>query len=172
MRNKVRLFDQIIAELFANIPASFRGYFVFASTFGTPLTWVGIHIGLVVAFVSDEANAWLATSIIVLLFLPFSGLLKHIIRRRRPQTIYAENMRIKSYSFPSSHAYNAALGGGHIAMLVLISSMPFAFGIAGTIILFSISVGVSRIYLGAHHPSDVLAGWILAVGILISLFSL
>jgi len=89
-------------------------------------------------------------------------LLKHYIHRTRPDTLYVSNMFFKSSSFPSGHAFGAAvLCGlfGYLAFKYLPGSwhvvMPILLG------LFAIAVGVSRVYLGAHYPTDVIAGWIL-----------
>jgi undecaprenyl-diphosphatase len=91
-------------------------------------------------------------------------LLKLYFRRDRPVTEYVAKMRFGTYSMPSGHAAGAAASFGLLAIIVcqtLISpwSYIFAVFVAATIFL----IGVSRIYLGAHYPSDVFVGWILGL---------
>lgn len=62
-----------------------------------------------------------------------------------------------SYSFPSSHATNM---GGSMTLLAL-AYPPWAWLCAVVAFL----VGLSRVYLGVHYPSDVLGGWILGIAI-------
>jgi membrane-associated phospholipid phosphatase len=65
------------------------------------------------------------------------------------------------YSFPSGHAtYSMAF----VLALVLLSwGSPrrwWAVGLGG---VFALLIGLSRMYLGVHYPSDILGGWLLAV---------
>ena len=62
-----------------------------------------------------------------------------------------------SYSFPSSHATNL---GGSMTLLAL-AYPPWAWLCA----LVAFLVGLSRVYLGVHYPSDVMSGWILGISI-------
>jgi len=90
--------------------------------------------------------------------------LKHYIHRTRPDTLYVSNMFFKSSSFPSGHAFGAAVLYGLLGYLAS-THLPGAWHIAVPILLgiFALLIGVSRVYLGAHYPTDVLAGWLLGV---------
>lgn len=90
------------------------------------------------------------------------GILKEFIHRSRPDTVYVTTMRFKSYSFPSAHAMGAILIYGLLAYLAY-QHLPSPWNITIPVLLsiFIVLVGLSRVYLGAHYPSDVVGGWLL-----------
>ena len=61
------------------------------------------------------------------------------------------------YSFPSGHAMESTALAVAIALLAWGTRWQWWAVTAGA--LFALGVGVSRVYLGVHYPSDVLAGW-------------
>ncbi|MGK2868195.1 MAG: phosphatase PAP2 family protein [Mycobacterium sp.] len=85
--------------------------------------------------------------------------IKAIVARPRPSTAMVEEM---SLSFPSGHALGTA--AAVTAMLFAVSPRlrgrwrPWCIGIG---VLIVVVVGVGRVVLNVHHPSDVLAGWAL-----------
>lgn len=81
---------------------------------------------------------------------------KHSFARDRP-SLWESISPHSSYSFPSGHAMASATFVGVVVLLtwhtrwrwpVLVLALPFAA-----------MVGYSRVYLGVHYPSDILAGW-------------
>lgn len=72
------------------------------------------------------------------------------------------------FSFPSGHAtYSMTF----VLALILINwdnpRRPWLIGLGG---LFALAIGVSRVYLGVHFPSDILGGWLLAIAWTIGLY--
>lgn len=62
-----------------------------------------------------------------------------------------------TYSFPSGHA----MGSMALAMAVIVLAWPTRWRWPALIggVFFVVMVGVSRLYLGVHYPSDIMAGW-------------
>jgi undecaprenyl-diphosphatase len=92
--------------------------------------------------------------------------LKETFQRTRP-SLFQEIATLHSYSFPSGHAMGSAAVYGALAVSVARSVPRWrkpAFAIASALILL---IGLSRIYLGVHWLTDVLAGW--AAGLAIAL---
>lgn len=87
-------------------------------------------------------------------------ILKEIFHRARPDL--HRLIEIGGYSFPSGHAMNAFSVYGILAFL-LWRHIPDRLG-RGMLIFFSIMmifmIGVSRIYLGVHYPSDIIGGYL------------
>jgi membrane-associated phospholipid phosphatase len=100
-------------------------------------------------------------------------LLKHLYGRGRP-SINPEIDAI-GYSFPSGHSMGSLIFYGFIAYLIVRSARkPFTkwitIFVAGFLV---VGIGFTRIYLGAHFPSDVLAGHLAgAIWLLITILAL
>lgn len=132
-----------------------------------PLRLLGIA-ATVAALVRRNVRA----ALVLLACAPLSGLVtlaaKAVVNRPRPSTMLVE---APSTSFPSGHALEttAAL----LALLAfLLPAMSRATGrVAAAVAALSLlSVGVARVALNVHYPSDVLAGW--SLGYLYFLFCL
>lgn len=88
------------------------------------------------------------------------ALAKWVFGRERP-TLVDHLVSVDSASFPSGHAANSAIIYLTIALLAIqVIPRPPAriFLLIATVILVT-AIGFSRVYLGVHWPSDVLAGW-------------
>jgi undecaprenyl-diphosphatase len=106
---------------------------------------------------------------IVLLLVSTAGsvvlttVLKGVFRRARPE-LFDSGYQASFYSFPSGHATVAV---GFYGMLTLIlayrlrGAARWAVAISG--ILVVLLIGFSRLYLGVHYPTDILAGYLSAL---------
>jgi undecaprenyl-diphosphatase len=110
-----------------------------------------------------HSAAWL------MLFAVFGGialndLLKLVFTRTRPDVV-TPAARVFTTSFPSGHAALSAITYLTIAALLAQSPSSFKMGFYFmTLAAFlTILIGISRIYLGVHYPTDVLAGWCIGI---------
>lgn len=162
MREFIRHFDTKITESVVQLPASFHGFFLLVTNLGHPI--VTMSIGAAIAVMSGiQSNVRLALSgAVVWVALGVGSLLKLLFNRSRPLTEYAANIWLDKLSFPSGHTTGATVAYGLLALLAW-QFLPQPWNYIATILLgiFVVLVGVSRIYLGAHFPSDVIAGWLL-----------
>jgi len=92
--------------------------------------------------------------------LILSSLLKYVVDRPRPELVPHGNI-IYTSSFPSGHSMMSAVVYLTLAALVvrLMEKRRLKAYALGVAIALTLMIGVSRIYLGVHWPSDVLAGW-------------
>jgi FMN phosphatase YigB (HAD superfamily) len=88
--------------------------------------------------------------------------LKQLFERARPPAEEAV-ISVGGYAFPSGHAMSSAT----FALAVAVIAWPtrWRWPAAGLAALFAFLMGASRIYLGVHWLTDVLAGWALAVAL-------
>ncbi|TDB70588.1 phosphatase PAP2 family protein [Micromonospora sp. KC723] len=96
-----------------------------------------------------------------------NALLKVLVGRHRPDLPEPVSDAV-GYAFPSGHAMNAALAAG----VLLVVFLPLArgrAGVRGAVWVAALALagvtGLSRVVLGVHWTSDVLAGWLLGAAV-------
>lgn len=94
----------------------------------------------------------------------FSVLLKQILHRRRPDNLDIRTLGVKSYSFPSGHAVGTVIFYGLFSYLDFKYLLnPLNYTVALLLWITIVMIGISRVYLRYHYPSDVVAGWLLGL---------
>ena len=138
-----------------------RRFFAIISRLGDGVFWYVLMGALIVADGLDglAASAHLALTGVVALSL--YKVLKRWTRRPRP---FASDVRIRAwvapldeFSFPSGHTLHAVA-----FTVVALAHYPM---LAGLLIPFAAAVAVSRVVLGLHYPSDVLAATVIGVSL-------
>lgn len=99
-------------------------------------------------------------------------IIKYIIRRPRPN--HLRLITQGGYSFPSGHSMISICVYGFLIYLIYreVRDKKLKIALITFFSLLIISIGLSRIYVGVHYPSDVLAGYLLASSLLIIIITL
>ena len=113
---------------------------------------------------------WKCESLLVTANLSLAGILivslKHLYQRPRPNILHL--VEEKGFSFPSGHSLAVTLLVGSL-MIILgqrVKNRALKYTLQILLGIYLLSVLVSRVYLGVHYPSDVLASLCLGLGIL------
>jgi undecaprenyl-diphosphatase len=89
--------------------------------------------------------------------------LKGVFQRARPE-LFDSGYQVSFYSFPSGHATVAVGFYGMLTVILAYRLRGFArwvVAISGTLVV--LLIGFSRLYLGVHYPTDILAGYLSAL---------
>lgn len=91
--------------------------------------------------------------------------LKYLVDRPRPTSYFAPGVNEITPSFPSGHALMSTVVYGGLVWLVFRRN-PIALLLAGICVVL---IGLSRLVLGVHYPSDVFTGWVIGMWVVVSL---
>lgn len=145
------------------LDALITGYTHIGGPIGMPILAVAVMVLLAV-----RRRSW--TPVILLPAAAFGSLLmtvagKDAIGRLRPPMDLAVPPYESSPSFPSGHSLNALVIAGIVAYLLVMRQhrkRTRALTIA-LAVLFAVTMGLSRVYLGHHWLTDVLVAWTLGI---------
>jgi undecaprenyl-diphosphatase len=126
---------------------------------GNASSWTIVGVGMLSTFTRTGVHLGLRLGVATGLATLLSQALKRSLTRARPDSAIAGFEALAAnpdtFSFPSGHTAAA------VSVAVAFADEPFALGPLTT--LLATGIGLSRVYLGAHYPLDVLVGGILGV---------
>jgi undecaprenyl-diphosphatase len=137
--------------------------------FAAVLTELGVYKGVFPAVIAISGilavtQRWRSLAFVLLTSLGEILLNRHaklLIHRPRPhlwETIYSVRT---DFAFPSGHAMSSMTLA--IILVVLTWQTRWRWVVLSLSSLFAIGVAWTRLYLGAHYPSDIIGGWMLAI---------
>ncbi|MGE2713196.1 phosphatase PAP2 family protein [Mycolicibacterium litorale] len=151
-------------------PAWVTGWDIYCTVLGpTVLRLLGVAV-IVAAIIRRQFRI----AVFLLLTVELCGLLlvltKAVVDRPRPATALVDAY---STSFPSGHALGVMVCVLAYLTLLLPLLPPAARGWAVAVgVVVIVTIGVGRVVLNVHHPSDVVAGWALGYAYFVACWSL
>lgn len=122
-------------------------------------------VGVMAALYLAILRQWASVALVVVTLVGGSVLgdaAKALFDRPRPDLV-AHLVDVRSPSFPSGHATYAAVAWLTFGALLARTQRrrTLRLYVLGCAVFIAVLVGFSRVYLGVHYPTDVLAGWCL-----------
>ena len=161
IRNQMDLFDNVFVWLVRYLASpELDQVMIMISEFGYgyPFWTIIIAVSLILAYYRQWMEiAGLIVCLVGEALLNF--FLKNLFERARPDLfqVVAE----AGYSFPSGHAMVSLCLYGMITFLIArhVQSWRWRLVVIGLAMALVVAIGVSRVYLGVHYPTDVVAGY-------------
>lgn len=160
-KNSLENFDSYIYNLIISIKSNEITWLMkFFTTFCSTLILILITIGTLLIIKDKKHGLYIGLNLLCVYFL--NTAIKYIVQRPRP--IGYRLIHETGFSFPSGHAMVSIAFYGYILYLLMKLNKKKSYKITIAFIFISLIllIGISRIYLGVHFASDVLAG--LALG--------
>ena len=137
-------------------------YFTFATNVGDSLGYLCAFVIITIVFylIFHSWKNVIELALISLLALSSNVVLKQIIHRARPLSEHL--VSVDTLSYPSGHAMSAMAFYGFLIYLVYTFKMKAVLkaAVISLLAIILLSIGISRIYLGVHFPSDVAGGFV------------
>lgn len=133
----------------------------------SPVVLLAVCLTLMAVLRKKHLAIPLAIDLMVAVSLNYS--LKHLFLRERPP-LELHLVAEAGYSFPSGHAMAAGAFYGFLMYIVAQSGLPRRQRLLlnSLLVLIIALIGVSRVYLGVHYLSDVLAGFAVSIAYLLA----
>ena len=163
---EIASFDTYIYNTISSLKTnSFTNILKIITMLGSAEVLIGITVILFILLKNKKVGACIALNLIIIGAL--NQALKLLIQRPRP-----EGFRLieeTGYSFPSGHSMASTAFYGLIIYLVFknVKNKTAKTIICVLLGLLIILIGMSRIYLGVHYASDVIAGFVLSIAYLV-----
>lgn len=153
--------DVKILELINQLSAPWLdSFFTFATHLGDVIAVAAVGLAAcAVLFKKRQHRSVVLLVASVLGAVIISHSLKLLFARPRPE-LWEALVNVTTFSFPSGHA----IASSALALTLAYISWATKWRVAAVItgVVYAFLVGLSRLYLGVHYPSDVVAGWLVS----------
>lgn len=160
--NLINTVDQTIYNLIINLMNSnTTAIMMFVSYLGSAVILIVLSIGFIFLLKDKRDSKYISINLVLVFLL--NRILKYIIARPRPQVLRL--VQENGYSFPSGHSMVSMGFYGFLIYLIYIKikNKKIKYPLIMLLSVLIFSIGISRIYLGAHYATDVIGGFIIAV---------
>ena len=142
----------------------------FITNFGGAIFLIGIAVILFIVIKNKKIGISIITNLGIITIL--NQLLKRILQRPRPEEFRIINE--SGYSFPSGHSMVSMAFYGYLIYLIYkyVKNKYLKWFLITILGILIVNIGISRIYLGVHYTSDVLAGFLISISYLIVYISI
>lgn len=145
-----------------NVPAQISNSVIAVTDIGGPVGTVVLAGGLmVILWLKRRRYAALALAAGVGGAAAMNLVLKYLFERTRPD-LWTRLVHETSFSFPSGHAMaSSALA---FSLIVIFWRTRWRCWIIAAGVLYMVTIGFTRLYLGVHYPTDIIGGWVVSMG--------
>ena len=158
--NNIKIFDSSIYNFLISFRNNYLDTFMKIITKSANTISIIIILAILVFILKKDDGYLLVMNTICV--VSANQILKHILRRVRPD--HLRLVKEKGFSYPSGHAMVSIAVYGILIYLVNknIKNKPLKIILTILLSLLILLIGLSRIYVGVHYPSDVFFFFILA----------
>lgn len=160
--NDNKYFDNYIINLFKYKSDILTSIMKIITFLGSALSIILLTVLLIIVVKGKRNKILILINVIVTTLL--NQLLKNVFQRGRPIDSIIEE---SGYSFPSGHSMVSMAFYGFLIYLVYKSNIKYKGLIVGLLSVLIVLIGISRIYLGVHYPTDVIGGFTLSLSYLL-----
>ena len=149
--------DRVLRAVHAHAAPGFDAVMLFFTRVGAPLPMIAfVALALLTLLARKHRSDALFFALTVGGAAGLNVVAKLLFQRARP-ALWPALLPEHDYGFPSGHAMGSL--AVVVALVILLWRARWRWPVLVLGGLFVVAVGLSRVYLGVHYPSDILAGW-------------
>lgn len=163
--NEITNFDSYVFNFIKNVRTdTVTAILNIITQFGDALVLITISLLSLIILKNKKIGIMISLNLATIAGL--NKILKHIIQRPRP--LGDRLIEESGYSFPSGHSMASMAFYGLIIYLIFkkVENKKIRNILITLLSILIITIGISRIYLGVHYASDVIAGFVLSIAYL------
>lgn len=165
-------FDAFLSTPLYEIRPNLNGFFLWITQFANPVTLVILFVAVLAVLLYGKQYTeaiWLSGGVIGIAGI-LNPLFKLFFMRERPSLEHLVSEH--SLSFPSGHAAASMVFYGSLILLIpiFIDSKSLRWLLQAILGFTILAIGMSRVYLGVHFPTDIIGGYALSLSWLLLTF--